>query len=167
MSRPPRIPNWLPWEQSTVYFITLCVANRKKVLANEHGWQICRSTFDRLNQWTILSALAMPNHLHTLVSPRSDRDTSISAFTKWFKRWFNESYWHCSPPLSGSAPRAWHWQEGCFDRLLRSDESISEKWEYIRQNPVRAGLAPHPDDWPYQFQFNENLQAVSGRRLLV
>jgi hypothetical protein len=45
----------------------------------------------------------------------------------------------------------WAWQEGCFDRLLRSDESLSEKWEYLRQNPVRAGLVNDPEDWPYQY----------------
>jgi hypothetical protein len=43
------------------------------------------------------------------------------------------------------------WQEGCFDRLLRSDESLSDKWEYLRQNPVRAGLVANPEDWPFQF----------------
>src|SRR5882724_10125085 len=41
-----------------------------------------------------------------------------------------------------------------FDRLLRSDESLSEKWEYVRLNPVRAGFVEHSEDWPYQFQFN-------------
>ena len=54
-----------------------------------------------------------------------------------------------------SKPMTWCWQEGCFDRLLRSEESLSEKWEYLRQNPVRAGLVVDRDDWPYQFQFNE------------
>lgn len=44
----------------------------------------------------------------------------------------------------------WKWQEGCFDRLLRSDESLSDKWEYLSQNPVRAGLVANPDDWPFQ-----------------
>jgi len=43
-----------------------------------------------------------------------------------------------------------------FDRLLRSDESLSAKWEYIRQNPVRAGLVADPDEWPYQYQFNDD-----------
>jgi hypothetical protein len=38
--------------------------------------------------------------------------------------------------------------------LLRSDESLSDKWEYLRQNPVRGGFVEHPDDWPYQAQFN-------------
>ncbi|MFN2621545.1 MAG: transposase [Chthoniobacterales bacterium] len=43
-----------------------------------------------------------------------------------------------------------HWQEGFFDHLLRSAESYSEKWEYVRMNPVRAGLCTKPKDWPYQ-----------------
>jgi putative transposase len=156
MSRPPRISNWLPWEQSTIYFITFCVADRKSVLANATTWEFCRSTFERLDQWTVLAAIAMPDHLHLLIAPVSDRDASVTEFAKWFKRWFNEAYWSGRQSLSESA-RNWMWQEGCFDRLLRSDESLSEKWEYLRQNPVRAGLAKEPDDWPFQFQFNQDL----------
>jgi REP element-mobilizing transposase RayT len=43
-----------------------------------------------------------------------------------------------------------HWQEGFFDHLLRSAESYAQKWEYVRMNPVRAGLCKNPEDWPYQ-----------------
>jgi putative transposase len=157
MSRPPRIPNWLPWDTSTIYFITFCVANRKRILANARAWETCRATFEKFDRWTILSALAMPDHLHLLVAPAFDRDASVSAFAKWFKRWFNDTYWNCRPSGSDGIPRTWHWQEGCFDRLLRSGESLSEKWEYVRQNPVRAGLVTNPDEWPYQFQFNKQL----------
>lgn len=155
MARPPRIPNWLPWEQSTIYFITFCVENRKSVLANALAWRICLETFAKLDQWTILAAIAMPDHLHLLASPVADREASVSAFAKWFKRWFNEAYWNRRLPAPDGGRSRWHWQEGCFDRLLRSDESLSEKWEYLRQNPVRAGLVKNSDDWPYQFQFNE------------
>ena len=42
------------------------------------------------------------------------------------------------------------WQEGFFDHILRTDESMRGKWEYIFQNPVRAGLVKDPEDWPYQ-----------------
>lgn len=43
-----------------------------------------------------------------------------------------------------------HRQEGFFDHLLRSQESYSVKWEYVRMNPVRAKLSDTPDAWPYQ-----------------
>jgi len=42
------------------------------------------------------------------------------------------------------------WQPGFFDHLLRNDESYAQKWEYVRQNPVRAGLVKFTEDWPYQ-----------------
>jgi putative transposase len=84
----------------------------------------------RLDQWTTLAAIAMPDHLHLLMSPL-ECDASVSAFSKWFKRWVRRAVL----------------QAIC----ARSDESLSDKWEYLRQNPVRAGLVADPDDWPYQF----------------
>jgi len=43
-----------------------------------------------------------------------------------------------------------HWQEGFFDHVLRTAESYSQKWDYVRMNPVRAGLCDEPGEWPYQ-----------------
>ncbi len=117
------------------------------MLDNVQAWQICRAVFDKLDQWRILSAIAMPDHLHILAAP-TDRYASVSDFAKWFKRWFNEAHRtsNCRPSVSDGTPTPWRWQEGCFDRLLRSDESLPDKWEYLRQNPVRADLVEHPDD---------------------
>jgi len=40
-----------------------------------------------------------------------------------------------------------YWQKGFFDHVLRGSESASEKWEYVRDNPVRAGLVKCREDW--------------------
>ena len=37
-----------------------------------------------------------------------------------------------------------------FDHLIRHGESYAQKWEYVRQNPVRAGLVHLADEWPWQ-----------------
>jgi putative transposase len=42
------------------------------------------------------------------------------------------------------------WQEGFFDHAVRNNESYSQKWNYVRENPVRAGLVKSAADWPYQ-----------------
>ena len=42
------------------------------------------------------------------------------------------------------------WQPGFFDHVLRNDESYAQKWEYVRENPVRAGLVSEWHEWPYQ-----------------
>jgi REP element-mobilizing transposase RayT len=42
------------------------------------------------------------------------------------------------------------WEEGSFDHILRNDESYAQKWNYVRENPVRARLVKSAEDWPYQ-----------------
>ena len=51
---------------------------------------------------------------------------------------------------SGIVEHAPHWQDGIFDHLLRGTDIYSQKWEYVRHKPVRAGLAVSHRDWPYQ-----------------
>jgi putative transposase len=63
------------------------------------------------------------------------------------KRWFNETH---------ELPGKCQWQPGGFDRLLRTSESIHEKWNYIRENPVRAGLVAHWKEWPYRHGFSDD-----------
>jgi REP element-mobilizing transposase RayT len=41
------------------------------------------------------------------------------------------------------------WQNSFFDHVLRHEESAIRKWEYIRLNPVRAGLVKEPEDWTF------------------
>ena len=40
--------------------------------------------------------------------------------------------------------------KGFFDHVMRSEESYSQKWLYVAENPVRKKLAARPGDWPYQ-----------------
>lgn len=42
------------------------------------------------------------------------------------------------------------WQKGFFDHVMRSADSYSEKWDYVCQNPVRAGLVSQVADWKFQ-----------------
>jgi len=39
------------------------------------------------------------------------------------------------------------WQHESFDRILRSEEHLELKLEYIGLNPVRAGLVQRPEDY--------------------
>ena len=41
------------------------------------------------------------------------------------------------------------WQPEFFDHVLRSNESYSQKWNYVFDNPVRAGLAGSANEWKY------------------
>ena len=136
-----------------IYFITICITPRCNALANDSAWKAICETLTQLDKWNTYCIMTMPDHIHLLTAPL-DRELSVATFLKWFKRWFNSAYCKGEVKASQSEQLAWQWQEGAFDRLLRSHESLTGKWEYIRQNPVRAGLVANPDDWPYQLQFD-------------
>ena len=144
MGHPPRVPVWIGWEKSVIYFITICVAHRKPVLANNAAFSAFKRAVARLRHWKVLAAVLMPDHLHVVVAPE-DRDAKVGNFSGALKRWIREE-------LGAS----WKWQPGCFDRPLRSDESLHEKWRYLQENPVRAGLVSNSGNWPYQIGWNED-----------
>jgi hypothetical protein len=41
------------------------------------------------------------------------------------------------------------WNAGFYDWTIRDVADWNSKAEYIRQNPVKAGLAARVEDWPY------------------
>ena len=83
----------------------------------------------------------MPDHFHGFVALDEHR-LNLSTWIKSFKN-------SISKVLRASGVAAPHWQKGSFDHLLRSDESYSEKWRYVRENPVKAGLVEKAEDWPF------------------
>ena len=139
MGHPPRIPVWLSWEQPVIYFVTICVAKRQSVLANKPALKAFKAAVAKLHDWRVLAAMLMPDHLHVIVAPTQDREAKLGNFSGALKRWMRQE-------LNAS----WNWQPGYFDRLLRSNESLHDKWLYVRENPVRAGLVKDWRDWPYQ-----------------
>ena|ERR1700736_3197107 len=147
MAHPPRIPVWLGWEQSVIYLLTLCVEQRRTVLANQPALDAVKIAAKRLKHWKVSAAVLMPDHLHAIVTPVTDRDANVGNCSGGLKRWIREE-------LNAS----WEWQPGCFDRLLRSDESLQEKWIYLQNNPVRAGLVSRWEDWPYRIGFEDQLE---------
>jgi REP element-mobilizing transposase RayT len=148
MGHSPRIPVWLPDEQSVIYFVTICVADRKPVLANDRACNAFKVAASKLKQWKVLAAVLMPDHLHVIAAPTEEREARVGDFSAAVKRWMRKE-------IQKDGKLDWQWQPGCFDRLLRSDESLQGKWLYVEENPVRAGLVKQFKDWPYRFLFNE------------
>jgi len=129
---------------SPVYFLTLCTEGRKAILAN----RAIHNAFvefgrEALEQNIFVGRyILMPDHLHLYVNvpPPSEN------LSRWVKSLKN----YLSKALRLQKIPAPHWQKGFFDHVLRSAESYSDKWLYMVENPVRAGLAENWADWPFQ-----------------
>jgi putative transposase len=83
----------------------------------------------------------MPDHLHAFVAVDEER-IEISTWIKSLKNALSKT-------LRSQSILSPHWQKGFFDHVLRSGDSYSEKWNYVRDNPVRAGLVKNWTDWPF------------------
>ena len=92
--------------------------------------------YDAAQKWYLKVLLLMPDHLHMLVGIPGY--ANLSSLVRDFKR------------ITTKIARI-QWQRNFFDHCLRHEGSEAEKFEYIRQNPVRAGLATVAREWPYVF----------------
>ena len=119
------------------YYLTLCVEGRLYVLANKPMDERMVSFLldsPKRYEWWPTQYMLMPDHLH-LIAHQGHHGTALGQWIKALK--------------AVTGQRNFKWQEGFFDHLMRRDESEAKKWEYIRQNPVRAGLVERREDWPY------------------
>lgn len=89
----------------------------------------------------------MPDHVHFFCRPELDAKT-LSEFVGNWKSWTSRAIKALGLPRSAPAATTL-WQREFFDHVLRSAESYGEKWSYVRDNPVRAGLVSTADEWKY------------------
>ena len=47
------------------------------------------------------------------------------------------------------------WQDESYDRIVRDEAEFLEKWQYIRNNPLKEGLASYPEDYPWLYEKGE------------
>jgi len=92
------------------------------------------------------AVVVMPDHMHMLFRPlRDQQGWPIPAVD--VLQCLKSATAHCINKLLGTSGPLW--EEESFDHVLRSDESLKEKCEYIRQNPVRRGLARKAEDYEW------------------
>jgi putative transposase len=129
---------------SPIYFVTGCATNRRKIFAQPtvHNAFVEFAQRGPAHGAWIGRYVLMPDHLHAFVAFDDDKIT----LAKWMKSLKNT----ISKALRAERIAGPHWQKTFFDHVLRSSESYGEKWEYVCENPVRAGLVKEAEEWPFQ-----------------
>jgi REP-associated tyrosine transposase len=90
------------------------------------------------------AVVVMPDHVHLLLMPLRDENGWPVPLVDILQCMKSVTARKINKVLGKSGPV---WEEESFDHVLRSDESLKEKCEYIRQNPVEAGLVRNPEDY--------------------
>ncbi|MBI4801115.1 MAG: transposase [Elusimicrobia bacterium] len=116
-------------------------------------------------RYVLWSAVVMPDHVHLLFQPREMMDQASVGSTGFQPVCMHSQdgcatkWWPLSRILhsikSYTANRinkmlgytGMVWQDESFDRIVRDEGEFLEKWDYIRNNPVKNQLAESPEKW--------------------
>lgn len=90
-------------------------------------------------RYRIVAWCVMPNHVHVVFEQLEDLATTVQA-------WKSVSA-HSINAILGRSGRLW--RREYFDRFIRGPQHLIDAIAYVENNPVKAGLAATPQDWPY------------------
>jgi REP-associated tyrosine transposase len=137
------------WIGAPIY-VTTCTRHRKPLLACYNVAKVLiaewHAAHDR-HGWAVGRYVIMPDHVHFFSRPEFDAKP-LSEFVAFWKSCTSRKVHALGLPRSTPAATTL-WQREFFDHVLRSSERYSEKWNYVRDNPVRAGLVSNADEWKY------------------
>ena len=150
-------PNWV--------FLTVCTEKRGPWLAQAPVQHALHNIWlNTATTWLVSDYLLMPDHLHLFCAPH-DLNFTIERWIGFWKDQFAKSAGTlcrvseiggaATPPYQEPQIPIGKFQRGGFHHRLRNDENYHKKWVYVCENPVRAGLVPRPEDWPYQGRVHE------------
>lgn len=114
---------------------------------------------DHGTKFLLHAAVVMPDHVHMLFTPLRDEEGWPHGLARILKAIKGTSARSVNRLLKKVGP---FWQEESFDHILRSQESLEDRIEYIRQNPVRRGLVRAPEE--YQWLWVESCGAGTPAR---
>ena len=127
----------------TIVFLTVCAKDRKPWVADAAVHESLRAAWQSAQAWLVGYYLLMPDHLHLFCAP-CELGFTLENWVTFWKRQFRRLH---------QDPHA-RWQAHPFHHRLRREESYTEKWNYVRENPLRKGLVKNAADWPHQGMMN-------------
>ncbi|MDZ4278244.1 MAG: transposase [Dehalococcoidia bacterium] len=126
------------------YFITFATHERQPILKDPAAARLLVDQLFALRGelgFLLLGYVVMPDHVHVVIVPHADAPLAkVMQFVKGrFARIYNGR--------SGRAGRLW--QPRYYEAVIRDEAALLRRMRYMKENPVRAGLAVNPEDYPF------------------
>jgi REP element-mobilizing transposase RayT len=137
-----RLPHYQKDDRAV--FVTFCCGCLDPLPEAVRDIVVRHCLHDQGTKAAIHAVVVMPDHVHLLLTPLRDLDGNLYSLVEILQGIKSASAHSLNRALGRSGPV---WQEESFDHVLRSDESFEQKAEYIRQNPIRAGLVKEAADY--------------------
>ena len=137
-----------------IYFISTATKNREPIFTEERYAEkaIQAFTYEKLlKDNDLISWVLMPDHVHWLLQLGSSSNLSnlVASMKSASARLVRQAGYDETI-----------WSKGFHDHRLKHNNEIPQFTRYILENPVKAGLVTHPNQYPYSFA---KIAAAMGR----
>lgn len=100
-------------------------------------------------KWKIYAAVILPDHVHILAQPLTKQDGGAFELAEIIHSVKSFSSQKINRQRRGKGAV---WQDERYDRIVRDEAEFLEKWQYIRNNPVKEALAAIPEEYSWLYE---------------
>ena len=144
-----RLPHFeKPW---AIYAVTITTARRRSLSPQARTIVLDAWRHFHNARYELFAICVMPDHVHALFQPWPKNEAQAEETRFW-----SLTELMCS--LKSFAAREINhveakagavWEKETFDRYVRSDRDLAEKFHYILRNPWDEGIAKQEEDYPW------------------
>ncbi len=158
-------------QENAVYFITSNVQRREEHFRDFACARLLEGTLWKnvaLKNFDLFAYVIMPDHLHMMVRvntvPLSEILRSVKTNASREINRYLCGRGGATPPTNATTPteQMFQWQEGFHDHMIRDEKDFLYHLEYLKANPVKAGLVEKTEDYPFLFIDENALARVFG-----
>ncbi len=156
---PRRLPHFeKPW---AIYAVTITTAHRRglgpearNIVLN--AWRHFHNT-----RYELFAICVMPDHVHALFQPWPKNEASREETKFWSLAELMRSLKSFTARDINRAEEKVGpvWEKETFDRYIRSDRDLVEKFHYILRNPWDAGVAKQNEEYPWIWTAEDEMRA--------
>ncbi len=157
-----RLPHFeKPW---AIYAVTITTVHRRSLSVKARTVVLNAWRHFHNSRYELFAICVMPDHVHALFQPWPKNDASAKEHQFWplteltrslksfTAREINRAEGKVGPV----------WEKETFDRYVRSDRDLAEKFHYILRNPWDAGEAGQNEDYPWIWTAEDEIRASTS-----
>jgi alanyl-tRNA synthetase len=145
-TRRRRLPHFeQPW---AIYALTISTAGRRKLSPAARTIVLDALRHFHRSRYELFAACVMPDHVHVLLQPwvKGHDDRGEAVFWPLGDLMHSIKSFTAKEMNKAEGTTGTVWEQERFDRYVRGDRDLEEKFFYILDNPAREGLG---DEYPW------------------
>jgi putative transposase len=155
------------YDAGYLHFITFSCYQRRPLLGDARRRDLFLTILEQTRQayrLVILGYVVMPEHVHLLIGEpdRANPSVVIQSVKQRVAQTVIEAWRTQHPgawPWRDSSGECHFWQRRFYDFVVWTDKKVTEKLDYMHENPVERGLVAKTEDWTWSsfrhYEFDE------------